>query len=67
MDEKKHKILKQEDFIDYPKFKNSIKKLIEKYPNGVDEETICKVLNISKEEYQKEWKTLISTVRDKIK
>lgn len=51
-EEKKRKILEEEDFIDYPKFKNSIKKLIEKNPDGVDNETIAKSLGIEESEVE---------------
>jgi hypothetical protein len=49
-EDKKSKINLDEDFIDCTRFKNSVKKLIEKHPDGVDDETICKVLCITQEE-----------------
>ena len=52
-EEKKTKLFNDEDYIDYPKFKNSVKKLIEKYPDGVDNEVIAKVLMMTEAEVHK--------------
>ena len=53
IDEKKHNIEEDEDFIDCPKFKNSIKKLIDKHPDGIEDDMIAKVLNITPQEVKK--------------
>ena len=62
IEEKKLRLTEEEDFIDCPKFNNSIRQLIEKNPEGVDDETIAKVLNLTAEEveetYQNEIKKL---------
>lgn len=65
-EEKKQKIKQEEDFIDCPKFKNSVKKLIEKYPDGVDDETISKVLLMSEEEIQAVYIKTIQKIKNKI-
>jgi flagellar motor switch protein FliG len=65
-DEKKHKILNDEDFIDYPKFKNSLSKLIEKYPDGVGTETIAKVLNMTEEEIEETYMSAIQKLKDNL-
>jgi hypothetical protein len=65
-DEKKHKILNDEDFIDYPKFKNSLSKLIEKYPDGVETETIAKVLNMTEEEVEETYMSAIQKLKDNL-
>lgn len=65
-DEKKHKILNDEDFIDYPKFKNSLSKLIEKYPDGVDTETIAKVLNMTEEEVEETYQNAILKLKNNL-
>jgi hypothetical protein len=67
IDEKKHKIIKDEDFIDCKKFKNSIKFLIEKNPEGVDDETIAKVLNISTQEVEEIYQNAIKKLQDSLK
>jgi predicted metallo-beta-lactamase superfamily hydrolase len=64
--EKKHKILNDEDFIDYPKFKNSLSKLIEKHPEGVDVQTIAKVLNMTEEEVEKTYQSAIQKLKDNL-
>ena len=63
-EEKKHRILTEEDYIDYPKFKNSLKKLIEKYPGGVDNETIAKALMMSEEEVEATYNSAIEKIKD---
>jgi hypothetical protein len=63
IEEKKRKILEDEDFIDYPKFKNSLSKLIEKYPDGVSDEVIAKVLNITPEEVEKIYNSSIQKIQ----
>jgi len=62
-EEKKRKIEEDEDFIDYPKFKNSLTKLIEKYPEGVDQETIAKVLMMSEEEVEETYASAIKKLQ----
>lgn len=64
--EKKYKILNDEDFIDYPKFKNSLSKLIEKNPDGVDTETIAKALNMSKEEVEEIYMSAIQKLKNNL-
>lgn len=66
-EEKKLRIIKEQDFIDYPKFKNSLSKLIEKYPDGVDDETIAKVLNIPVKEVKKLYESAIEKLRKNLK
>lgn len=63
-DEKRLKILKDEDYIDYPKFKDSIKKLLEKYPDGVSDEIIAKSLNISTQEVQEIYESAIKKLQN---
>jgi len=62
-EEKKRKIEEDEDFIDYPKFKNSVNKLIEKYPEGIDKETIAKVLMMSEEEVDEVYASAIKKLQ----
>lgn len=64
--EKKHKISNEEDFIDYPKFKNSLSKLIEKYPEGVDTQTIAKVLNMTEKEVEETYQSAIKKLKDNL-
>ena len=47
---KKYRIENEEDFIDCIRFKNSLNKILEKYPDGVSDDTICRVLDITQEE-----------------
>lgn len=59
IEEKKHKIMEDEDYIDSPKFKHSLKELLEKNPDGVDNETISKVLNMSVQEVEETYQSAI--------
>lgn len=63
IEEKQRKIKEEEDYIDYPKFKNSIKKLIDKYPDGVDKEVIAKVLMMSEDEVAATYKSAIAKLQ----
>jgi hypothetical protein len=63
MEEKKHKLTQEEDYIDCPKFNNSIKQLIEKNPDGVDDETIAKVLNMTPEEVEETYQNAIKKLK----
>jgi len=65
-EEKKLKILKDEDFIDYPKFKNSLSRLIQKYPEGVSAEVIAKALNMTEEEVEKTYNGAIEKIKAKL-
>lgn len=61
--EVKIKIQEEEDFINYPKFSNSLKKLIAKYPDGVEDEIIAKALMIPVEEVQGRFAKYIAEAR----
>jgi hypothetical protein len=63
IEEKKLKLTQEEDYIDCPKFNNSIKQLIEKNPEGVDDETIAKVLNMSVEDVEKTYQNAIKKLK----
>lgn len=67
IEEKKHKLTQEEDYIDCPKFNNSIKKLIEKNPDGVDDETIARVLGISTEEVEQTYQNAIKKLQKILK
>ena len=63
IEEKKHKIMEDEDYIDSPKFKYSLKELLEKNPDGVDNEAISKVLNMSVEEVEEVYQSAIKKLQ----
>ena len=63
-EEKKHKIDNELDWIDYPKYKNSIKNLIdEKYPNGAPNDVIAKSLNMSEAEVEELYQSAIKKLQ----
>lgn len=59
----KQKIYSDEDFIYCPRLGNSLDKLIEKNPEGVDNERIAKVLLISEYEVEKIFNKAIIKMR----
>ena len=63
IEEKKLRLMEEEDFIDCPKFNNSIKQLIEKNPEGIDDETIAKILNMSVEEVEQTYQNAIKKLQ----
>lgn len=63
IDEKKAKILQDEDFVDCPKFKNSIKKLKEKNPDGIDDKLIAEILLITPEELETLYSESLKKIR----
>lgn len=58
------KIKKEEDFIYCPRLSNSLKNLIDKNPNGVDDERIKKVLLINDNELGKLYNSALNKLRD---
>lgn len=64
--ETKHKIMTEEDFIYCPRLGNSLKNLIEKNPEGVDDDRIARVLLMKKEEVEKTFMKAIEKLRQKI-
>lgn len=65
-EEKKLKLTQEEDYIDCPKFNNSIKQLIEKNPDGISDEMIAKVLNMSIEDVEKTYQNAIKKLKKSI-
>ena len=62
----KSKIETEEDFINYPKFSNSLKKLVAKYPDGVEDSVIAKVLMLTEEEVQALFKKYVEETRKRL-
>lgn len=67
IDEKKRKIIEDEDFIDCPKMKNSLKKMVEKNPEGIGNETIAKVLNMTEKEVEDAYNSAIEKLKKSLK
>lgn len=64
----KDKILEDEDFIYCPRLGNSLSKLIEKNPDGVDDERIAKVLLLKdKKDVEKIFNSAIIKLRKSMK
>lgn len=59
----KEMIETDEDFIYCPRLGNSLKKLMEKNPEGVDDERISKVLLLEEEEVEGIFASAISKIR----
>lgn len=60
----KEKINNDPDFINYPKFGNSLKKALEANPNGLPDETIQKMLLMTQEEIDNTYESAIIKLKD---
>lgn len=58
------KIKEEEDFIYCPRLSNSLENLLDKNPNGVDDERIKKVLLISDKELESLYNSALNKLRD---
>jgi len=58
----KERIENEEDFINYPRYKNSLKVLVDKNPDGVDNKKISKALMIDEEEVEKALSSAIAKI-----
>lgn len=62
----KQKIIEDEDFIYCPRLGNSLNKLIEKNPEGVEDDRIARVLLISEKEVKDIFTRAVSKIRNKM-
>lgn len=65
-EDKKKQILNDPDYIEHPKFSCSVKKLLDKYPDGVDDDTIAKILMMDKSEVEAIYQESIKKLRKKL-
>jgi hypothetical protein len=63
----KKKIVEDEDFIYCPRLGNSLSKLIEKHPDGVDDERIQKLLLMSAKELEAIYQSALQKLRNALK
>lgn len=63
-EEVKEKILQEEDFIHCPRLGNSVKKLLQKNPDGIDDERIAKVLLLPVEEVDKIYRSALNKLKN---
>jgi hypothetical protein len=63
----KKKIVEDEDFIYCPRLGNSLNKLIEKHPDGVDDERIQKLLLMSAKELEAIYQSALQKLRNALK
>lgn len=59
----KKKIMEDEDFIYCPRLGNSLDRLVQKHPDGIDDERIQKVLLISAKELNEIYESAIKKLR----
>lgn len=62
----KEKIENDPDFINYPKFGNSLKKALESNPDGVEDETIQKMLLMTQEEIDNAYDSAMIKIRNNL-
>jgi hypothetical protein len=58
------RIENEEDFIYYPRLNNSLKLLIQKNPDGLDNDKIAKALMISEKEVEDIFQSAVNKIRD---
>ena len=64
--ERDQRIESEKDFVLSKKHGNSIKRLVDSYPNGVPDNVICRVLQVSPEDLQDRYNAAIAFLRKKI-
>jgi len=62
MARKDKRLYKDKDFIVCPKYEDSLKMLVKRYPNGVPDRIICKVLQISQKRLESLYKRAIMSI-----
>ena len=60
----KEKIENDPDFINYPKFGNSLRKALESNPDGIKDETMQKMLLMTQEEIDNAYNSAMIKIRD---
>lgn len=60
------RILEEEDFIYSPRHANSLKKLVEMNPDGIEDEKISKILLIGQKDLQDIWNSVITKLKQKL-
>ena len=63
----KQQINTNKDFIYCPRLGNSINKLLEIYPNGVDNERIAKLLLMTEDEVEETFQSALEKIRKGLK
>jgi len=63
----KKKIMEDPDFIYCPRLGNSLTKLVNKHPDGIDDERIEKVLLMTKSEIETVYQSAFEKLRDFVK
>ena len=61
--ETRYRIENDEDFVNCPRLENSVKIVIDKYPEGVDNERIAKFLLITEEEVEEIYQSALVKLR----
>lgn len=60
----KKRIMEEDDFIYCPRLGNSLSKLLDKYPEGVENDRIQKILLLSEKEVSEIYESAIKKLRD---
>lgn len=58
------KIMEDPDFIYCPRLGNSLSKLLDKHPDGIEDDRIEKVLLMSKKEIEKTYESALEKLRE---
>jgi len=62
----KKRIMEEKDYIYCPRLGNSVEKLVEKNPDGINDDRIQKVLLLTRQELNKWYSSAIQKLREKL-
>lgn len=65
-DEKRARAMEEEDFVHSPKFNNSLKRFLAKNDEGVENETIAKILGMTPEEVEAIYQEAVQELREEM-
>ena len=60
----KKQVLEQEDYIKSTKYSNSLSKVLQRYPDGVDNRAIARLLMMEPEEVEKIYNEAVEMLKD---
>jgi hypothetical protein len=66
-DEIVRRLLSEEDFVFAPRYQNSLKALVEKYPDGVPDKIVAQALQIDVEEVPEAFARTVAKIKKQIR
>jgi hypothetical protein len=60
------KIINDDDFVHCPKLDNSLKKVLEKNPDGLEDNKIAEMLGMTLDDVEKNYQSAVNKIRQKL-